>query len=72
VTHFGTLDEWAKAWEHSHYSGDGHPSSEVITWHNRDGYKIQVDRLGKADDDWIDYRIRVAGEQASVRIDGRA
>lgn len=71
----GTLADWAKAWEHQHYSGDDDLSQELVTWTRREGYRVVVDRLSglQGDEDgYIHYRVWAAGEQASVRIDGRA
>lgn len=74
----GTLADWAKAWEHGHYSGDVLLSDVLRTWKRNDpGYAVHVDRLTPlrevaANDDYVDYRICAAGEQVKVRIDGRA
>lgn len=72
----GTLEDWAKAWEHGHYSGDVHLSDVVITWANRDpGYPVAVDRLSPLagdEDGYIRYRVWAAGDMVSIQLDGRA
>lgn len=70
----GTLADWAKAWEHQHYSGDDDLSTELVTWSRRDGYRVMVDRLTPFSGvhEWIDFRVWAAGEMVQVRIDGRA
>lgn len=72
----GTLEDWAKVWEHGQYSGDVLLSDVLITWKNRDpGYTVQVDRLSGIhgdEDGYIRYRVWAAGDMANVSIDGRA
>lgn len=71
----GTLADWAKAWEHQHYSGDDDLSGELVTWTNRQGYKVTVDRvspLAGDEDGRITHRVWAAGETVFVHIDGRA
>lgn len=74
----GTLADWAKAWEHGHYSSDVLLSDVLRTWDRHDpGYAVQVDRLTPLravaeNDDYVDYRVWAAGEHTKVRIDGRA
>ncbi|MER6605673.1 hypothetical protein ABT282_07105 [Streptomyces sp. NPDC000927] len=67
----GTLAKWAKAWESGMYGGGIHLSDVLRTWSNETGYAVHVDQLGVTEDDYIDYHISAAGEQVSVRIDGR-
>lgn len=71
----GTLADWAKAWEHAQYSGDARLSDTLITWRNREGYPVQVDRLSGLhgdEDGYIRYRVWAAGDIVHVTIDGRA
>lgn len=71
----GTLADWAKAWEHDQYAGDIQLSFELCTWARRSrGYSVHIAHLPREDNgaDWLDYRVWAAGEQVTVRIDGRA
>lgn len=73
----GTIADLAKAWENAHYYGPPGPDPVVLTWLNRDpGYQVQVDQVTPqdriaAEDDWTTYRVWVAGEHTTFRIDGR-
>lgn len=70
----GTLADWAKAWQHDQYSGALDLSFELRTWARYGpGYSVHIDRTTPlAEGDWLDYRVWAAGEQVTVRIDGRA
>jgi hypothetical protein len=71
----GTLADWAKAWEHGHYSGDTTLSDTLITWRNRQGYLAHVDPLSGPhgdEDGCIRYQVWAAGELEYVIIDGNA
>lgn len=72
----GTLDKFARSWEHAHYSG--YPDlrgDTLLTW---DGvgepvqHKVRVTQRGVDEQDYIGYEISVNGETAFVSIDGRA
>lgn len=71
----GTLEDWAKAWEQAQYAGDPHLSTTLLTWRNREGYPVAVDRLCGLhgdEDGYIRYRVWAAGDIVHVCLDGRA
>ncbi|MFI0406498.1 hypothetical protein [Actinomadura sp. 3N508] len=65
----GTLADYAKAWEHGTYSGDGGLGGEVRTWDAT--YWIKVEHLN-TDNDWISFGLTAGNESVVVTIDGRA
>lgn len=70
----GFLSDWAKVWQDGQHSGDIVVSDVLLTWENRNpGYAVMVDRLSplRTENGRIDYRVWAAGEQVTVRIDGR-
>lgn len=71
----GTLQDFAKQWEHFHYSGIGYPGDVVLTWDGLgEPVQHQVERAaGAADEnDYLPYTLSVNGESVTVSIDGRA
>lgn len=67
--HVGTLRDYAKAWEDSHYSGF-YLSPEVRSWYAT--YHVQVRYVGTDDNDYLHYRLTANDETAYAVIDGRA
>lgn len=65
----GTLEDYARHWEKTHYSGD-HLSPTVLSWH---GTHHTV-RVAKTDqhNDYMQYLLTANNESAHASIDGRA
>lgn len=65
----GTLADYAKAWENTHYSGD-RLSSTVMTWSGTH-HTVWV-RQTRQHDDYMYYVLTANGETAGAVIDGRS
>jgi hypothetical protein len=67
----GTLADWARAWEHAHYSGEADPGTELRPW-DGEPVHVEVEHDHTDEKNYRYYRIRAGEEEVVATIDGHA